>query len=150
MTRDVPPWMTVDRPWLHVASGEADVYRESPDGGLVRVLDGRRMLSVDALFGEFSAALHFPDYFGENWAALDECIRDLSWLPAPSYRVVISAAASLLGEAELDRPTLLRILHDAGRSWADRIGLGPAWGGGRIPFNTVLVGAPVEWLASAR
>jgi hypothetical protein len=36
--------------------------------------------SENALLDALSVALHFPDYFGRNWNALDECICDLSWL----------------------------------------------------------------------
>jgi hypothetical protein len=35
----------------------------------------------EALFAELAERLRFPDYFGANWDALWECIRDLSWLP---------------------------------------------------------------------
>ena len=36
----------------------------------------------EALLDELYRRLRFPDYFGDNWDALEECIRDLSWLPA--------------------------------------------------------------------
>jgi RNAse (barnase) inhibitor barstar len=38
--------------------------------------------SKAALLTELAQRLHFPDYFGMNWDALDECIHDLSWLLA--------------------------------------------------------------------
>lgn len=38
--------------------------------------------TTEVLFDELAQRLQFPDYFGANWDALWECIRDLSWLPA--------------------------------------------------------------------
>jgi RNAse (barnase) inhibitor barstar len=37
--------------------------------------------SKATLLKELARHLRFPDYFGVNWDALDECICDLSWLP---------------------------------------------------------------------
>jgi hypothetical protein len=33
------------------------------------------------LFAALAVELQLPDYFGWNWDALEECLRDLSWLP---------------------------------------------------------------------
>jgi RNAse (barnase) inhibitor barstar len=39
------------------------------------------------LLRHIAAKLNFPDYFGFNWDALDECLADLSWLQArEAYR----------------------------------------------------------------
>jgi len=46
---------------------------------------------LDALADGFS----FPDYFGRNWDAVDECLRDLSWLPADGYVLVVRGADDL-------------------------------------------------------
>lgn len=39
------------------------------------------MRTVAQLNDEFSAALQFSAYFGENWPAFNECLKDLDWLP---------------------------------------------------------------------
>ena len=39
------------------------------------------------LFQALNRGLQLPDYFGYNWDALDECLRDLWWIK--SHRVVI-------------------------------------------------------------
>jgi hypothetical protein len=49
----------------------------------------------EALLDELYKGLRLPEYFGENWDALDECIRDLSWLPAGSVTTCSRLAADL-------------------------------------------------------
>jgi RNAse (barnase) inhibitor barstar len=61
-----------------------DVAAVLPQTGrfVVARLDGGRMPDVDCVFYELSDALLFPGYFGWNWDALSDCLRDLMWLPA--------------------------------------------------------------------
>jgi hypothetical protein len=42
----------------------------------------------EKLLSVLAAKLRFPGYFGHNWDALEECLRDLSWL-GDQPRVVI-------------------------------------------------------------
>lgn len=90
--------------------------------GLVpRVCRGRKMETVETLFDEFAAAFQFPYYFGENWAAFDECLADLDWLPADAYLVCVSSAEQILrDEANSDRhfEIFVKILDKVAKGWA--------------------------------
>jgi RNAse (barnase) inhibitor barstar len=63
-----------------------------------------------ALFDELAQRLRFPDYFGANWDALWECIRDLSWLPAGP--VVLKHSDLPLANDVPNLKTYLSILRD--------------------------------------
>ena len=57
--------------------------------------------SREELHRLLAAAFHFPDYYGHNWDAFDECIRDVE-LPARVEIVGLEALrARLPREAEL-------------------------------------------------
>lgn len=64
----------------------------------------------DALFAELAQQLRFPDYFGKNWDALDECLQDLSWLEAKKI-LLAHTSSPQLPRKELG--TYLAILHAA-------------------------------------
>lgn len=70
--------------------------------------------SREKLFGALRHQLRLPDYFGENWDALSDCLRDLSWIKA---RRVIVAHEDL---PPLDSASLfsyLDVLADAVQDW---------------------------------
>ena len=48
-------------------------------GWLCYPVDGAKVSDKAAFLGAFAASLHFPSYFGHNWDAFEECLRDLSW-----------------------------------------------------------------------
>lgn len=59
----------------------------SMDSLQIRIPAGLR--SKQKLLGIFAKKLHFPAYFGWNWDALEECLRDLTWLPAEQAITVV-------------------------------------------------------------
>lgn len=70
-----------------------------PEETVVRTVRGGKMRTRSAVFDEMAAALQFPWYFGQNWDALDECLRDLDWLGAKHVIVAIADASELLADA---------------------------------------------------
>lgn len=74
------------------------------------LIEGSRCRTKSALLTEWGRALSFPDYFGRNWDALDECLDDLDWLGAEQISVVVSEAADLMAEEQDQVPVFLSIL----------------------------------------
>lgn len=73
----------------------------------LRFVRGSKMKTLDSLFNEFSAALQFPFYFGENWAAFDECLADLDWLPGDAFVILITAAEQMLRDEPVSQMKIL-------------------------------------------
>jgi hypothetical protein len=133
-------------PWVHVV---ASTLSEITDFGwsltkheslrvVVRFLRGKKMMRVDALDNECSAALQFPWYFGENWPAFDECIRDLSWLPGDVYIVIVTESAAVLTEEdEKEFSIFISLLDKAGREWSQPVETSEWWRRPAVPFHVI-------------
>jgi RNAse (barnase) inhibitor barstar len=46
----------------------------------------------EQLFDSIAIAMEFPDYFGRNWDALIDCLRDMSWVSASGYVLAVYGA----------------------------------------------------------
>jgi RNAse (barnase) inhibitor barstar len=126
------PWATL----LMVADGQrAESLVRPPNEFVMKVIQGVKCRTTAGLLTECARALDFPDYFGHNWDALEECLTDLEWLPAKGYVLLITNAAHVLSNDEAEYETFLEILRDAGEAW----GNGQAGMGARraTPFHAL-------------
>jgi hypothetical protein len=64
------------------------------------------------LLGVLAQRLNFPSYFGWNWDALEECLRDLSWLENVAHISIVHEAVPLSPRGG-QLKTYLRILAAA-------------------------------------
>lgn len=78
------------------------------------VLDARECGDKESLLEAIGSVLGFPEYYGANWDALEECLSDLSWHAGPLHLALRHAEAL----EEDDRDTLLDIFHEAAKHWA--------------------------------
>lgn len=106
----------------------------------VRAVRGRKARTHQALFDEFSAALQFPYYFGENWSAFHECLADMDWLPLRTGVVVLvyEAAQVLVEESLGDMGVLVRAFRNASSAYGRPIDSGEWWDRPAVPFHVVL------------
>lgn len=68
------------------------------------ILEGKNMKTRAELFSEITKKLYFPDYFGNNWNALDDCLQDLDWIHAYSIKIIVT---------NFDKILLEKIIFDA-------------------------------------
>ncbi|HQR46453.1 MAG TPA: barstar family protein [Thermoanaerobaculia bacterium] len=69
-----------------------------------------------ALFRALVPALALPDWFGANWDALEECLRDLSWI---EKRTVALVHEDLPALPQKELATYLSILSDSVADWKE-------------------------------
>lgn len=82
-------------------------------------LDGVRTKA--ALMRRAGAALDVPDWFGGNWDALADALRDLSWLPEAAGRLVaVTSWRSFAAARPADWETLREVLEEAVDFWRER------------------------------
>ncbi|MBY0493552.1 MAG: barstar family protein [Cyanobacteria bacterium] len=105
-------------------------------------IDGNGLQTKDDLLDGLAVAAKFPSYFGRNWDAASDLLRDLSWVPAEGYVLIITASENLLRMGMRDFVTFMRVVEATIRDWRDERG---EFGERAAPiaFHLVLCGANV-------
>ena len=81
------------------------------------VLDGDQIATKADFLVACAQVMEFPDYFGHNWDAFEDCLTDLSWIPAQGY-VLLYQPPQILAETEPgDWAILLEIFQTALDYW---------------------------------
>lgn len=91
-------------------------------------LDGA--LDKTGLLERVARALEFPQWFGGNWDALEDCLTDLSWTKAEGWVLLIEDAGRLPPD---DLGVFSEILSAAAAWWSER---------GQPFFAVFVAGAP--------
>ncbi len=90
-----------------------EVARGTPLGCTRVALQGGKAQVLDAL----AKALAFPDWFGHNWDALEDCLSDLSWKPAEGHLLLLTGTPALPRD---EAGILTDILASSAEAWKAR------------------------------
>jgi hypothetical protein len=104
--------MVLTRWELALEFGSHTPARGGPGAYVARVPAGIR--TARALLSTISEALKFPEYFGLNWNALSDSLRDLHWM---HEREVVLAHDDLPPIEVEDQRIYLDVLAEAVESW---------------------------------
>lgn len=87
----------------------ADPRRDVPPGAIVVPLSAH-IRTKRELFGVMRKHLKLPGYFGGNWDALHDCLRDGSWLPDDAEIILRHDSLPFADESQ-HRATYFELLH---------------------------------------
>jgi hypothetical protein len=101
-------------------ASRSGVYRVTETAA---VLDATRAAGLDAARidaardapASIARELRFPAWFGGNWDALEDCLGDLSWRPAPGHVLLFERFPR--GD---ELAVLIDVLRSSARFWAER------------------------------
>ena len=90
-----------------------DINSYQPIQSFIAVIDSN-VRTKEELFNELYDKLQLPDYFGFNWDALSDCLRDFHWI---QNKGIVLAHTVIPHIEENDLKTYLEILNDAVQDW---------------------------------
>lgn len=103
-------------------ASRSGVYRAARADEIVDAVGANELSLVKINYAEkqtllknIAQALDFPDWFGENWDALEDCLADLSWRDAAGHVLIFDhpKAGDELG-------VLIDVLRSSAELWAGR------------------------------
>ena len=106
-----------DSPAPGVRSADSSAAAQAGSRRRTVRLDGESVGTRERLLAALARTLSFPSYFGGNWDALEECLRDLSWLE-PWDELRIEHDAPPLAADVAQAAIYHAILSSAARHWA--------------------------------
>jgi hypothetical protein len=97
-------------------------------------VDCAEVQGKSGLLRAIADALAFPDWFGENWDALEDCLTDLSWSGGSGYVMLLDNCGALSRNDPESFETALEIFDSAAEYWYDE----------EVPFWVFVSGADPE------
>jgi RNAse (barnase) inhibitor barstar len=93
------------------------------------VLDLQGVESKERFLRACAEAMQFPQHFGDNWDAFEDCLTDLEWCPAGGYVVLVENSTAFIRRAPAEWETVRAIFQDAAAFWRER----------HVPFFIILL-----------
>ncbi len=85
-------------------------------------LVGKKNRTLRTFYAQVARVLHFPDYFGKNLDALDECLADLSWVEAENVALLVHGSDVFLNK---EKPETRKGVLDIFKNLAENPGEKP-------------------------
>jgi RNAse (barnase) inhibitor barstar len=86
---------------------------------LLRVdLSGAR--DKQSLLDAIARSLEFPDWFGGNWDALEDCLIDLSWIKARGYFMLLDNCGELAKYAPRELAKSIEVFESVAEYWDEQ------------------------------
>jgi RNAse (barnase) inhibitor barstar len=120
---------------FHLAADSRALARAAASAGLMVVYaDIGHAHDKEEFLVQLSKAMRFPEWFGGNWDALADCLKDLSWLQAKGWVVIFERSKHFCGGHGHEFKEAMQVMAEAAEYWR---------GEGK-PFWT-LIGGPDGW-----
>ena len=100
-------------------TGDLDEIERAAGGAGLTVIriDLKGLASKAGLLGRVARALNFPDWFGKNWDALNDCLTDLSWLDGRGWVIIFENSKHLAARKPQVFHSAVEVFQSANDYW---------------------------------
>jgi hypothetical protein len=82
-------------------------------------IDGSTIASKSSFLQQVAQVMEFPDYFGQNWDAFEDCLTDLDWFSADCYVILYDHPEAFAQGDPVEWATALDILRSTVEYWRE-------------------------------
>ena len=106
----------------HLPHGDVEplIVGAGAAGCLVQRVDLAGARNKAEMLDAIGKTLGFPEWFGHNWDALNDCLLDMGWRPAEGYVIILDHCDGIHGRAEADFVALMQALQSVAGEWREQ------------------------------